>query len=280
MTPAHKRPRGPAPRTRPEPDGRAAVPAAGLALPSPTWLLERILYRDGLILIVDKPAGVPVHAGPGGGINLEHYFEALRFGLPNPPALAHRLDRDTSGCLVLGRHRKALARLGRLFAGGHAEKVYWAIVMGAPPQPEGRIELALKKRSEVRGWWMQVDEQGQPAVTDYRVLGQMEGIAWLECRPRTGRTHQIRVHCAALGCPILGDPIYGDKAAAASGIRLHLHARAISLPLYPKRPPVTASAPPPPHMLAALQRCGYRPEDDPAVGTEAAVAGTAAAMSP
>lgn len=226
----------------------------GASLPSPTWLLDRVLYRDGLILIIDKPAGVPVHAGPGGGINLEHYLDALRFGLPRPPALAHRLDRDTSGCLVLGRHRKALARLGRLFAGGQVEKVYWAVVSGAPPQPAGTIELPLKKRSEQRGWWMQAHPEGQPAVTDWRTLSQQDGLTWLECRPRTGRTHQIRVHCAELGCPVLGDPIYGPRGGSTP---LHLHARAIALPLYPGRPPITAEAPPPGHMLEALRQCGY-----------------------
>jgi RluA family pseudouridine synthase len=229
----------------------------GEVLPPPTWLLDRVLYRDGLILIVDKPAGVPVHAGPGGGINLELYLEALRFGLPRPPALAHRLDRDTSGCLVLGRHRKALARLGRLFAGGLVEKVYWAVVLGAPPQTEGRVELALSKRSEQRGWWMQPDPQGQAAVTDYRVLGGTADLTWLECRPRTGRTHQIRVHCAELGCPVLGDPVYGPRAVQPPGAPLHLHARAIELPLYPNRPRIAAAAPPPAHMLEALGRCGY-----------------------
>jgi tRNA pseudouridine32 synthase/23S rRNA pseudouridine746 synthase/23S rRNA pseudouridine1911/1915/1917 synthase len=91
---------------------------------------ERILYRDGLVLVIDKPAGVPVHAGPRGGPNLEAGFAALRFGLPRPPALAHRLDRDTSGCLVLGRHPKALRRLGMLFAEGKIEKTYWAAAAG------------------------------------------------------------------------------------------------------------------------------------------------------
>ncbi|MGD9512158.1 MAG: RluA family pseudouridine synthase [Geminicoccaceae bacterium] len=225
-------------------------------MPSPLWLVDRLLYRDGLILIVDKPAGVPVHAGPGGGVNLEHYFEALRFGLPRPPALAHRLDRDTSGCLVLGRHRKALARVGRLFQQGLVEKVYWAIVNGRPPGPEGSVELALRKRSEVRGWWMEADPAGQPARTDYRVLGEGNGLTWLECRPRTGRTHQIRVHCASLGCPVLGDPIYGERGPAPLP-PLHLHARSIALPLYPSRDPVTAASPPPAHMLEALRGCGY-----------------------
>lgn len=232
---------------------RTASP--GVALPSPLWLVERILYRDGLILIIDKPAGVPVHAGSGGGINLEHYFEALRFGLPQPPGLAHRLDRDTSGCLVLGRHRKALARVGRLFQNGQVEKVYWTVVRGRPPETAGTVEIALRKRSEVRGWWMEADPSGQAARTDYRLLGEGEGISWVECRPRTGRTHQIRVHCAAVGCPVLGDPIYGG--GDAPGVTLQLHARSITLPLYPNRAPVTALAQPPSHMLEALARCGY-----------------------
>src|SRR3954469_24302541 len=94
-------------------------------------LADRMLYRDGLMLVVDKPAGIPVHAGPGGGPNLEQHLDALRFGLPRVPSLAHRLDRDTSGCLVLGRHRKALAKLGRLFMAGRVEKTYWAVVAGA-----------------------------------------------------------------------------------------------------------------------------------------------------
>jgi RluA family pseudouridine synthase len=233
-----------------------------MALPSPLWLVERILYRDGLILIIDKPAGVPVHAGPGGGINLEHYFEALRFGLPHPPALAHRLDRDTSGCLVLGRHRKALARVGRLFQNAQVDKLYWAVVRGRPPATEGTVDLALSKRSKVRGWWMELDSAGQPSRTDYRVLGEGNGVSWLECRPRTGRTHQIRVHCAELGCPVLGDPIYG-RTGAASGDPLHLHARSIALPLYPNRVPVTAAAGPPAHMLVVLARCGYQIDAEP-----------------
>ena len=240
---------------------RRRTPASATTLPSPLWLVERILYRDGLILIIDKPAGVPVHGGSGGGINLEHYFDALRFGLPQPPGLAHRLDRDTSGCLVLGRHRKALARVGRLFQNGQVEKVYWTVARGRPPESAGTVEIALRKRSEVRGWWMEADPAGQLAITDYRILGENDDICWLECRPRTGRTHQIRVHCAALGCPILGDPIYGGVDAKATP--LQLHARSIALPLYPNRAAVTALAQPPSHMVESLGQCGYVAATEP-----------------
>ena len=213
-----------------------------------------MLYRDGLVLVIDKPPGIPVHPGPGGGPHLEHWFPLLRFGLPRPPALAHRLDRDTSGCLVLGRHPKALRRLGRLFAEGLVEKVYWAVVVGVPAEPEGRIEAALAKQPRgVVGWHMVLDPAGMRAITDYRVLGTAGGRAWLELRPRTGRTHQIRVHCAALGCPVVGDPLYGGPADSP----LQLHARAIALPLYPGKPPIRVTAPVPRHMLGSLAALGY-----------------------
>ncbi len=213
------------------------------------FLLDRLLYRDGLILVIDKPAGLPVHAGPKRGANLEDYLDALRFGLPDRPYLAHRLDRDTSGCLVLGRHKKALRRLGRLFEAGRVEKVYWAVVEGTPDPAERRIALNLEKRSTAaRGWWMQVAaEGGQASVTDIRVLASAGGRSLVECRPRTGRTHQLRVHLAAIGHAIEGDPVYGGPVAARRpGGSLMLHARSIALPLYQNRPPVVVTAPPPP----------------------------------
>jgi tRNA pseudouridine32 synthase / 23S rRNA pseudouridine746 synthase len=190
-------------------------------------LLARLLYRDGMMLVIDKPAGVAVHRGPKGGENLEDYFPALRFGLPRNPALAHRLDRDTSGCLVLGRHHKALEKLGLLFKQGKIEKIYWAIVEGEPVQDEAVIDLALGRLDAGRGWWMKPDPAGLPAKTAWRVVSRVGGRAHLELKPLTGRTHQLRVHCAAQGWPILGDPIYGHGGAMG----LHLHARAITIPL-------------------------------------------------
>src|SRR4029077_2832775 len=139
--------------TAPSTAGGGGVPGRHSQYARPDQLAERVLYRDGLILVIDKPAGIPVHSGPGGGPHLEHWFPLLRFGLPRPPALAHRLDRDTSGCLVLGRHRSALRRLGRLFAEGRVEKVYWAVVAGIPAEPEGRIAAPLAKQPRGTVGW-------------------------------------------------------------------------------------------------------------------------------
>ena len=141
----------------------------------------RVLHRDGLMLVIDKPAGLPVHRGPKGGANLEASFDALRFGLPRPPVLAHRLDRDTSGCLVLGRHRKATASLGLLFKHGRISKTYWAVVEGGPMEHEGVIDMPLGRLNAERGWWQKPDPEGQTAVTKWKVLGRFPpcvGLLW------------------------------------------------------------------------------------------------------
>ncbi|GJE29610.1 RluA family pseudouridine synthase [Methylobacterium organophilum] len=221
-----------------------------------TDISARLLYRDALMLVIDKPAGLPVHPGPKGGPTLTDYLDALRFGLPKRPQAAHRLDRDTSGCLVLGRHAKALARLNRLFAESAVEKTYWAVVEGGPPDEAGTIDLPLAKRSnDPRSWWMKVDPAGDPSLTHWRVLGRdpAAGRTVLKLKPVTGRTHQLRVHCAASGWPILGDAVYGT---APRGADLHLHARALVLPLYPRKDPIRVEAPPPERMRSELARCG------------------------
>ncbi|MEO1193199.1 MAG: RNA pseudouridine synthase [Pseudomonadota bacterium] len=233
--------------------GGAKDLAAGAASGKPGPLAGRLLYRDQLLLVLDKPAGLAVHPGPSGEASVETYLPALRFGYRETPGLAHRLDRDTSGCLALGRNARALRKLGRLFSEGRVEKTYWALVQGRPEKDQGRIDLPLAKETLGRRWRVRVDPTGQTAVTDYRVLGSGEGRAWLELRPQTGRTHQLRVHLAALGCPILGDALYGQ--AAASG--LHLHARRLVLPLYPEKPAIAVEAPLPPALQPALESCGW-----------------------
>ena len=237
---------------------KAMPPADALV----TDIGARLLYRDALVLVIDKPAGLPVHPGPKGGETLTDHLDALRFGLPRRPEAAHRLDRDTSGCLALGRHAKALARLNKLFAAsGSVGKTYWALVDGGPAQDTGRIDLPLARRSDdPRSWWMKADPSGDPSLTHWQVLGRGDGLAWLALTPVTGRTHQLRVHCAASGFPIVGDPIYGS-GPRSGGPGLQLHARALTLPLYPKKPPIVVEAPAPAHMRAGLVRCGAdRPE--------------------
>jgi tRNA pseudouridine32 synthase / 23S rRNA pseudouridine746 synthase len=226
---------------------------------TPEEMVSRLLYRDGLMLVIDKPAGFAVHNGPKGGVSLQDHFDALRFGLPRPPSLAHRLDRDTSGCLVLGRHRKALAALGKRFKNGEVGKTYWAVVEGAPEADEGVIELPLGRLDVTRGWWMKHDPTGQPAVTKWKVMGRGSTQTWLALEPLTGRTHQLRVHCAEMGWPILGDAIYG-KAPRTGGPVLHLHAREVVVPLYKNRDPIRVTAPVPKHMNERLEQCGWRGE--------------------
>ena len=211
----------------------------------------RVLHRDGLMLIIDKPAGLPVHRGPKGGANLEASFDALRFGLPRPPVLAHRLDKDTSGCLVLGRHRKATASLGLMFKHGKIDKTYWAVVEGGPAGDEGTIELPLGRKNAERGWWQKPDPEGQPAVTNWKVVGRGEGLAWLAMEPVTGRTHQLRVQLAHHGHPIYGDARYGS--VRTFGHAIALHARALTF-LHPVRyEPITLTAPLPGDWLSRFK---------------------------
>jgi len=199
--------------------------------------------------VLDKPAGLAVHPGPRGGPSVEGWFPALS-RRKDGPWLVHRLDADTSGCLVVALRHAALIAAQAEFAAGRARKTYWAIVSGVPAQPEGTIDLALRRHSTPSGWRMVADPHGQRAITDWRLRGQHNGIAWLELSPHTGRTHQVRVHCAALGCPVRGDPVYGDGNGP---LQLLSHAIALALD-----PPLSATAPPPPHMREALARCGWQ----------------------
>lgn len=217
-------------------------------------IAARIIFRDNLIIVLDKPAGIPVHPGPSGGPSLEDYFPALTFGYKEIPRLAHRLDRDTSGCLVLGRNDRALRKLGKLFEGGRVEKTYWAVTAKQLPAQSGVIDVPLKKVKLGKGWSIQParlrEDGAQAAVTEYTVLRQDEtGRTLVELHPKTGRTHQIRVHLQSLGCPIEGDWLYGPNAERPETFeRLALHAKKIVLPLYDGQPPLAIEAPAPDFM--------------------------------
>lgn len=209
----------------------------------------RVLHIDAHLLVIDKPAGVAVHPGPATPRSLEDHLDELRFGFQRRPQPAHRLDRDTSGCLVLGRHPKATKRLGALFESGRVGKIYWAVLSGAPDADTGTIDAPLLKVStKADGWRIIVDPRGRPAVTDWRLLDRRGGKALVEFRPRTGRTHQIRVHAAYLGSPIVGDPVYGRGAG------LLLHARAVTIPYKDDAPAIEAMAPLP----SAMQGFGFK----------------------
>ena len=202
-------------------------------------LQDRVLFLDGEALVIDKPAGLAVHAGPSTRASLEDHLLDLRFGFHRPPSPVHRLDRDTSGCLLLSRNPKAHKRFARAFDEGLVGKTYLAVLAGVPDRGEGRIELPLAKvSSREEGWRMVADPAGKAAVTEWQMLTQQAGRALVLFTPRTGRTHQLRVHAAAgLGVPIAGDPVYGDGAGP-----MLLHALSLEVPRDGKAP-VSARAP-------------------------------------
>lgn len=220
-----------------------------------------ILFQDKRFLIIDKPSGMPAHQDRAGSLNVEDFFGSWRQGKAGP-WLAHRLDRDTAGCLVIALKKSALLAAQQLFAAGEVQKTYWALVAGIPAQQAGEIDQPLAKLRQGRAWKM-VPANGVPAAeapparTSWSLRGQgLRGCgaktAWLELHPHTGRTHQLRAHCAAIGHPILGDAIYGG-----GGGPLCLFSRAILLPLEPK---AAATAPVPPHMRGLLQSLGWTDE--------------------
>ncbi len=230
-------------------------------------LQERLLYCDEQVIALDKPYGVPVQGGPGITKHMDAWLDALRFD-GERPRLVHRLDRDTSGVLLLARTAGTAAKLAALFRRRDIQKVYWAVVTRRPMPPEGRIELSLKRVGGARGERTAVaepeDEAAARAVTEYRTLDHAGKLAWLELRPLTGRTHQLRVHCVAIDAPILGDVKYaqpdqnGAFGATVAGLpdALHLHARRLVLP-HPAGGTLEVEADLPEHMRETFRTLGF-----------------------
>ena len=203
----------------------------------------KILYEDGEALVIDKPSGLSVDRPRKGGICLEDHLEQLKLGFQRPPVAVHRLDTDTSGCLLLARNPKALARFNKAFEERAVAKSYLAVLAGHPVGESGTIELALSKISSAeKGWQMIVAKKGKAAISHWELVQELGPNSLIRFRPETGRTHQLRVHALkGLGAPLLGDPIYGAGSVPGAK-RTMLHAESLTVTRAGK-PPITATAP-------------------------------------
>jgi 23S rRNA pseudouridine955/2504/2580 synthase len=243
--------------------------------PAPVFdpLLEQemnklVLYRDDHVIVLNKPFGLPSQGGPGITKHLDGMLDGLRFGSEHRPRLVHRLDRDTTGVIVVARTPGVAAKLASSFRGRDVQKTYWAVVVGRPVPVEGRIDINLVRiegylgnRAAVAGPY---DTEVARAITDFTTLDHAaRKLAWLEMKPLTGRTHQLRVSCAAIGSPILGDTPYGKEVEGRNtalvdglGEKLHLHACQIAFP-HPAGGTLIVEAELPSHMQATFKTMGF-----------------------
>lgn len=223
-----------------------------------------IVFEDGEALVINKPAGLSIDRPRKGGPALEDHIDTLKLGFQRRPLAVHRLDTDTSGCLLLARNPKAHKRFTQAFQDRLVAKRYLGIVAGVPEQDEGTIDLPLSKISSAeKGWRMMHAPGGKPSVTHWRKLEEKDGRTLVEFRPETGRTHQIRIHALeGLGMPLMGDPVYGTGHALGAG-RTMLHASAIEIQR-DKKPPIKAAAPMPHDFsLLGFTDADAPPQDEP-----------------
>ncbi|MDX2112763.1 MAG: RluA family pseudouridine synthase [Alphaproteobacteria bacterium] len=225
---------------------------------------KSVLYKDANVIVINKPFGLPVQGGSKVSKSVDDLLGAIQFDAPDRPKLVHRLDRDTSGVLVLARNTKTAAILSRAFSGKDMQKTYWALVSGTPLDFKGTIDYKLIKAVAGENSFERVavdDEDGKYAKTDYRVIEHLaRKFSLMELIPLTGRTHQLRVHCAAIGCPIVGDHKYGGSMPDAKSLGvenvLHLHARRIQIPAQGGLKAIDVKAPLPPHMKQSFEALG------------------------
>jgi 23S rRNA pseudouridine955/2504/2580 synthase len=250
------------PLAEPSMQSTTPPPARRVAREDEGLLRRFVLYRDASAIVLNKPPGLAVQGGTKTGRHVDGLLDTLRFDSGERPRLVHRLDKDTSGVLLIARNAAAAAFFTRAFREKTTRKTYWAAAVGLPQLPQGRIELALAKRIGNRGERVQADdEDGKSAVTYYRVMDHAgDRVSWLALLPVTGRTHQLRAHCAALGTPIMGDGKYSGSAAHLAGIvaasGLHLHARTLVIPS-PEGGTLRVTAPLPPHMRETWDLLGF-----------------------
>src|SRR5260221_2129365 len=255
---------GQAIRVPPLPDTPAPALIAGpRARPQDLALLQdAVIYRDDYAIVVNKPAGLAVQGGTNTERHVDALLDGLRFDSAERPRLVHRLDKDTSGVLLIARNAAAASLFTRAFRDKTTRKIYWAVVVGWPELRQGRIDLGLAKRGGAGRERVHADdEEGKSAITYYRVVDHAGAKAsWLALLPVTGRTHQLRAHCAALGTPILGDGKYGGTGAQLAGgaaaQQLHLHARSLEIPR-PNGGTLRVTAPLPLHMRRTWEFFGF-----------------------
>ncbi len=244
-----------------KPDLRPARKKPELSPEDAEFAQSLVIHRDKQALVINKPPGLATQGGTKTDEHVDGLLDALWFDAEGRPKLVHRLDKDTSGALLIARNARAAAHFAKAFSSRTARKVYWALIIGAPSIEDGFIELPLAKQPGTGGEKMHVDEkEGAPARTRYRVIERAgNAAAWVELQPFTGRTHQLRVHMAAIGHPIVGDGKYGGRDAFLTGTisrKMHLHARRIRID-HPDGGQIDVTAELPPHMRESLDHLGF-----------------------
>lgn len=244
-------------------------PPPGLSKADRDFIEGLILYEDDDVLVLNKPFGVAVQGGTGTKRHIDGILAGMADRFGDRPRLVHRLDRDTTGVLLVAKHRDAAAKLGRSFQTRSAAKTYWALVKGVPKPPQGRIEAALVKAAgpdgdRVRKALPGEQKEAMHATTHYSVIDRVaHKVAWVSLKPVTGRQHQLRAHMALIGHPILGDNKYeGDRDLPLEGLeaKLHLHARRLVLPHPTEKRKIDVTAPLPEHMLRTFAMLGLDPD--------------------
>lgn len=252
-------------RVPPLPD-KAERPPAGMSGKDVDFVRSLVIHKDADLIVLNKPAGLAVQGGSKTVRHLDGMLDGLKFEAEKKPKLVHRLDRDTSGCLVLARHPRAAAWLGDAFRDRDTDKIYWAIVVGSPRPKVGELRSWMRKAPgvydadrEMMQACVQADEGAVHAITQYAVLEEAGGAAaWVALRPVTGRTHQLRFHMAEMSYAIAGDPKYKCERETPNDLQhaLLLHARALKLP-HPSGGELKVVAPMPAHMEAAFDLLGF-----------------------